>query len=1281
MTMRVSFKVSKIGARFRPKPKPETPTVLEDDDVDAPPEIPKNLSVIATTKPSVDVIDDGDIDSGISDADVSFFMNLFPDGYSIVNPSENQIGHQAAVQDDQKFLHPYDRTSESLFLAIERGLLPADFLDDIPCKYINGSVVCEVRDYRNCAFEPGVNGSSADASPSTIKIRLKMSLENVVKDIPLISDSSWTYGDLMEAEARILRALQPKLNLDPTPNLDRLCRSPTSSKLNLNIPDLRRKRLGAAAGSDNQVQGKKVCMERVPENSNCRLADSGQMVQQPDIVNLTTQNVGPSNMLASGTRTFSADISVPASPSLSYPSKYQIGPGNPRLMQEHGSGPVFSAPGASPGQDMMNSYADSMNSNISSAHGKRENQDAQLSPMASLSKRARSNSIGLDGSQQQQIAASHMDGFNAPDSQWKNSLMQQQSVGRGIQLPNAVIQKYPQQLFEGSFNQEAGGLPFTMGQPGVRYNLKHEPVETERPDKFELNRNKYDMHMVDSDVNHVDPQQSRLQQRLPQQFPRSNFPPTPWNNLGQSLDNSRKEEQFQRRKSAQSPRVSAGALPQSPLSSKSGEFSSGSLGGQYGVAATTAALGSSQREKSAVTSVPAVGTGSLTSSANDSMQRQHQAQMAARRSNSLPKTPAMSGVGSPASVGNMSGPFNASSPLVGKEADKVMRDKFSKIEMLTVRYQLNCKKNKVDEYRKTTAFPTQQLNHHLFNDHNNDNPKDEACKMPLSKSLVGGSMNACKTRVLHFVQTERVPQGNGFSLVPKSRTRMILSERRDDGTVAMHYGELDDCDYLAAEECLPTLPNTHVADLLAAQFCSLISREGYHVEGDRLQPKPTSTVCSSGDQHNNNNASVVSLNAEMQQIPEAVSGQPSNEVAKPSDSGTNNASSQNMAGVRMHPPPPPAANSQISQGGLLPGVSSRPLQSESQSSFQQQQQNQHSLMQQQLQRSSAMMLASNPLSHLNAMGQNSNMQQLGHMLNKASPLQLQMLQQQQQPQMQQRKMMMGLGNVGMGGGSTGNNMAGIQGMGNVMGMGGGARTGGTGISPTMTGPINSMGRNPININQASSISNLISQQLRSGLITPAQAAIMTTKLRMAESRIGGAGGQSSALPGANRQVHPGSSSYSMLGPSINRANNMNPMQRTAMAPPKLMSGMNVYMNQQQQQQQLHVQQQLPQQLQQLPQQQQQQESTSPLQAVLSPPQQQQQVGSPSMGLPQQQSSPQQQMSQRTPMSPQLSSGAIHPPMSAEGNCPASPQLSSQTMGSVSSMTNSPMELQGVNKSS
>lgn len=108
--------------------------------------------------------------------------------------------------------------------------------------------------------------------------------------------------------------------------------------------------------------------------------------------------------------------------------------------------------------------------------------------------------------------------------------------------------------------------------------------------------------------------------------------------------------------------------------------------------------------------------------------------------------------------------------------------------------------------------------------------------MSLSKSLVGGSTNVCKRRVLDFLQTERVLQGlsiikalsvciicyfltdpltawcyllgNGYSCVPKARTRMVLSEKPNDGTVSMLIGEIEEVEYTNVEEHLPTLPNT-----------------------------------------------------------------------------------------------------------------------------------------------------------------------------------------------------------------------------------------------------------------------------------------------------------------------------------------------------------------------------------------------------------------------------------------------------------------------------------------
>lgn len=447
---------------------------------------------------------------------------------------------------------------------------------------------------------------------------------------------------------------------------------------------MRRKRLRQlpeSTTSNNKINGKKICIDGLPENSNYRLADSNE--------NFTIQNGGPSNMLPLRPRNVMPDASFPASSLGSNQSKYQMGVGNSNSNSV--GGPILNVPsGGSPArQDILSSYTDNKNTIASSIHGKRENQDGQLSPLSSLNKRARLSQVGSEGGQQQHHIGPHVDGFQGSDSPWKNTILQQQTFGRGLQYANPGMQRYPQQMFEGGFNQEGGALPFSMGQQALRYGLKEEPVEIERLEKPDVSGSKIDMHMMEGEMNRMDSQQSRQQHRLPQM--RSSLPQTSWNSLGQPLENiSRKEDQFQKRKLVQSPRVSAGGLPQSPLSSKSGEFSSGSVGAHFG-AVTTAPLGSSQKEK-AVTSVHAIGgTTSLASGANDSMQRQQQAQnVPKRRSNSLPRTPLMSGVGSPASVSSMGVPLNASSPPVGTPplGDQIMLDRFNKIEVVAARYFL-----------------------------------------------------------------------------------------------------------------------------------------------------------------------------------------------------------------------------------------------------------------------------------------------------------------------------------------------------------------------------------------------------------------------------------------------------------------------------------------------------------------------------------------------------------------------------------------------------------------
>ncbi|KAG4379569.1 hypothetical protein GLYMA_16G010400v4 [Glycine max] len=803
--MGVSFKVSKTGTRFRPKSIPQ----LQDGSSDN----SKSQSDLVEAGENIAQIPQSSVSSetlSLADREASFTLNLFPDGYSIGKPSENEAASQSKYQDFPKSLHPYDRSSESLFLAIESGHLPGDILDDIPAKYVDGALICVVHDYRRCSSD---KGSSVSAESSTVsKVCLKMSLENIVKDIPSITDKSWTYGDLMEVESKILKALQPKLHLDPTPKLDRLCESPLPTKLNLprkrlkNMPEF-------AVTSTNKIHGKKVCIDRVQESSISRVGDVGNtasnaIVQQTH-ENPAMQNLSPNVAMALRSKNFIPDSSIPNFPMMTHQSRYAMAVGTQRSLQEQGPAPSINSSVASPATQ----YADNANSGASLL-GKRDNQDGQASPLSNIAKRMRPGSTVVDAMQHQQIG-SHVEALQGSDMNWQNSL-QQQPMARGIQYASGGIQKFPQQVFEGGANQETGAIPFASSQQGMRLVAKEEQFEMEKLDGAEINCNKSDMEM---EMNNLDPQQLRLQQRLPQHaFMRPNFPQAAWNSLGQHMGKeTKKEDQLQKRKSVQSPRLSSAALPHSPLSSKSGEFSNGAVGPSFGPSAMAAAPGTSQKDKAAMASVPAtVGTPS-----NDSTQRQHAQLAAKRRSNSLPKTPAMNGVGSPVSVGTTSVPLNANSPSVVTSGFvdqnlQNMLERFSKIEMVTMRHQLNFKKNKVDDYpiKKQNPYVPNNLSALLANANatNNEGLPEES--ISISKSLIGGSMNACKMRILNFCVPERVVQGSIVTIIPRMRTRMIMFEK-SDGTVAMHCGVIEEVDYVAAEDHLLTLPNTF--DYVAAE--------------------------------------------------------------------------------------------------------------------------------------------------------------------------------------------------------------------------------------------------------------------------------------------------------------------------------------------------------------------------------------------------------------------------------------------------------------------------------
>ncbi|GLT91889.1 hypothetical protein SLE2022_097510 [Rubroshorea leprosula] len=225
--MGVSFKVAKAGTRYGPKmgqieDKDHGNGSLSDDDTQ---QGCKEGNVTAMGEKDVgrtDYLAKPELHS--EDFQVSFSVNLFTDGFSVGKDTE-------IFNDVPKKLHPYDRASETLFTAIEYGWLPGDVFENMPCKYVNGALLCEIRDYRNCSSQR----PSTVKSPVIHRVLLQMCMETVVKDMLSLSDDSWSYEDLLVVESRILKALQPELNLSPNLLLEKYPGKPLMKKLNLGV--------------------------------------------------------------------------------------------------------------------------------------------------------------------------------------------------------------------------------------------------------------------------------------------------------------------------------------------------------------------------------------------------------------------------------------------------------------------------------------------------------------------------------------------------------------------------------------------------------------------------------------------------------------------------------------------------------------------------------------------------------------------------------------------------------------------------------------------------------------------------------------------------------------------------------------------------------------------------------------------------------------------------------------------------------------------------------------
>uniref|UniRef100_A0ACD5U5L5 Uncharacterized protein n=5 Tax=Avena sativa TaxID=4498 RepID=A0ACD5U5L5_AVESA len=527
----------------------------------------------------------------------------------------------------------------------------------------------EIRDYRKHASNQ-VHAPSELGLPVVNKVQLQMTFENVVRDITLLSDDSWSYRDFMEAEARIVKALQPALCLDPTPKLDRLCQDPVPHKLNLGVGRKRslRKNPDIVVTSSHMSHGKKVCINRASENA--KTDETG--IKGGSVAHQVMP--GGSQQLRLTSSQDAARMSMLSQSGIQQNINY-LAVGNDR-----GVGAPVNFTGVNTSISSQNVMAYNDNGLLSV---KRELQEAPLQDP----KRVKPT-ISIDDIQQQQQRQhirSQSTAVGGQDMQWKNQQLHQQLDVKGVQYASLNGQRYPSPMVN---NMQDSGASFYFNQQGTRYAAKQEQVDG-------MERCRDPLHAMPPENNVLDQQQSHAQHLSQQAAGRNNQQNiAQWQNHWVSGEKDmKKEELLQKRKLAAASRVSSAPMVQSPVSSKSGEISSNSMGGQFGSAVTSAAIGS-HKDKFAASSNAAVGYPSVVSSPSDSMHRVQQPSAAPskRKTNSVPKTqPLASGVGSPASVSNMHAVLNASSPSVGTASvgDQSMLEKFTKVEAISHRYEIS----------------------------------------------------------------------------------------------------------------------------------------------------------------------------------------------------------------------------------------------------------------------------------------------------------------------------------------------------------------------------------------------------------------------------------------------------------------------------------------------------------------------------------------------------------------------------------------------------------------
>ncbi|GMN38665.1 hypothetical protein TIFTF001_007901 [Ficus carica] len=784
--MGVSFKVSRMGTRYMPKP----PVIEDDGDDDDNGSLESQQRAIEGKFAEIDKVSDFSNalakprreHSTSDDIEVSFSLNLFPTGFSVGNGSE-------LFNNVPEHLYPYDRSSETLISAIEYGWLPGVALDDLPFKYVNGSILCQIRDYRNCLFHKGGTHSTQNI-PVVHRVLLKMCMENVVKDILSISDDSWTYKDHLEFESRILKVLQPDLYLNPQPLPYKHYREPLAKKINLEISWSWEQREQQNARASNQVFNSSCHVTEMPSNSAGQNPNLPGLVHQDKVVMLAKEST-PTAVLNQGNNLLKQTISD-SNALTSQPSCQNGGNRDPSALTELPALNVFTL------ERSPNKCTNELTPSSSKLSVKERCEKQAI--QSSLLEKLRIEPVNCSF---QQFPGKRSE-FSAPvQLQWKDTSLPQhieaegalQEILQGKACHSQFIKNgQPANREAITINSQAGSATSTIKlKPAEACHLSSEfwSIQDKSVGKDRRFNRSDGLQLQDKQSTHLIKTNNPLLNTLP-------------NHIVQPVDKQLKRgNAASKRKSLVHPEL---RHDESPL-------------------ATSQNVDSLQVEASAPS----------------------------RQRTNPPKGFGGYAVGSSVKISNVN-MVNAKSCLEGNhllsqpleiKSDAVL-ERLQKIGGVTQRYELS-KKRKLDPdfERKPFSVAIPRVAYHLANCEDSVRSEEMANdKVSLSKPSVDRN-STCNSRTLLFIQNpSSFYQDNRVD-----RVRVVLEQKLNKETVEANivYG-CEDETRSAVNSILPAFPTVHAADLFAAQFISVMAREGYDLYSDIVRPMPANIGCSSSVQ-------------------------------------------------------------------------------------------------------------------------------------------------------------------------------------------------------------------------------------------------------------------------------------------------------------------------------------------------------------------------------------------------------------------------------------------------